>query len=528
MTEYDRQQGKDPAIEQDFSWTQKAIITLAFLIYMVPYYLTHAIQEDSYITFRSAFHLADHGQLAYNLGEHITAVTSTLYGPYVAFFRVAFHDRAIGAVLIANTILVVVAVLLISRVFFRDRSCRLLMVVFTLMAPVTIQICTKAMETPLQVLDLAFIAYTLRDGKPSWRTLLGIALLPAIRPDAVGYALICTVLIFLFDRIYGALSLACVGMGTGSVLLYNRLMTGMFVTSTARAKTLTYHPSHSLSAMAERCSLQFVRESILAPLPITNLQRLGFLWTFAVILCIALLLRQSWSDRPQRLLLLTFVVAGFTIPLAFAAGGVVFPWYVWTSAWLLTLFVAATGANLISSAKPRARMATTVVLLLCAFGLDAGYWLLAETQGLQDFHYRADVGRLIHQIAAPGDTLLLEPAGYIPFFAGIYTADDTGLVSAEVLRYRERFAGKWYIHYVQDVRPTFVVERPAIAVAHVWGDVTLDDAEWGWFTSHYRLVRHFQFSADSYVHAPLLKRLLRNARMDEFFLYERVDKAPTQ
>ena len=42
-----------------------------------------------------------------------------------------------------------------------------------------------------------------------------------------------------------------------------------------------------------------------------------------------------------------------------------------------------------------------------------------------------------------GDTLFLEPAGYIPFYAGIKTFDEVGLASPEILRFKERDPNDW-------------------------------------------------------------------------------------
>src|SRR5690242_5157588 len=84
--------------------TFPALFLLALLA-RIPFYATHHIQEDAYITLRSAFHLADCGQYAFNLGGRSSGVTSVLYGPMVAGVRLLFGAHAIAALSVLNTIL---------------------------------------------------------------------------------------------------------------------------------------------------------------------------------------------------------------------------------------------------------------------------------------------------------------------------------------------------------------------------------------------------------------------------------------
>ena len=58
------------------------------------------VQEDAYIIFRTAFNLADHGELSYNLGEGYSGATSYLYPFLIALIRLVSGEYAIKIVLI--------------------------------------------------------------------------------------------------------------------------------------------------------------------------------------------------------------------------------------------------------------------------------------------------------------------------------------------------------------------------------------------------------------------------------------------
>jgi hypothetical protein len=98
--------GPDPSLSRTTFWG----LFLALVLVRVPYFLTHHNQEDAYIAFRTAFNLADHG-----VYEHAPGATSLLFGFLEAGLRLIFGGWAIGAILIASTIMVVGAAWLLRR-----------------------------------------------------------------------------------------------------------------------------------------------------------------------------------------------------------------------------------------------------------------------------------------------------------------------------------------------------------------------------------------------------------------------------
>ncbi len=485
----------------------------------IPFCLTHHIQEDAYITFRTAFHLADFGTYSYNLGERALGVTSVLYGLLVALLRLVFGRFAIRATLVADSIAFVLAAMLLARTLFRTGWQQLAFFVLTATLPVALTISYTGMETPLQVLCICWALYLMRAGQPSWTVCIPIFLLPLIRPDAIAFALLLALLAGSFRRIYGALALLAALAGCASLLMFNKLVEGSAVPITMRAKEISYHPSHSAAAVLHRLIGVFLTNSFTGLIENRFFMRTGIVFFLLFCACAAAAIRQQRST-PLGRIMITILACGILIPLCYVAGGVIFPWYLWTSAWLLSTFACyelLVWTDGLSPGRRRWVLTTTLSVWCMLMGVQ---WLFSYSKGMEEYQYRAGIGRTIASLARPGDSLLLEPAGYIPFFAGIHTDDEIGLVSERVLDYRLQDGRGWFVPWLREQKPTFVVERDDIWQHRTVDAVPISAGDWQWFTTHYRLVRHFHYTAADYVRNPLLLRLIKGGSVSSYNLFE--------
>ena len=496
-----------------------AILFLLALLARIPFYVTHHIQEDAYITFRSAFHLADYGQYSFNLGGHSSGVTSVLYGPMVAAVRLVFGHHAIPALSVLNTFIFLAGAALLSCALFAESRARLLLFAAISMLPVGLLISYADMEIPLQVVLFCTAIFTLRRGRPTWITLAAILLLPLVRPDAIAYSLILSALVFTFNRTKGIIGAACSVAGVGLMLLFNRLTTGAFLTATMRAKEVAYHPDHTFTGLLISAWTVLVAHSYLLPLESKFLNPASSVVTLLVLAaCVAALWLARRQTIPFRLLLACFA-AGILIPGAYILGGVIFPWYLWTSNWLCFSLICYALVRAILASRPRARVALLLVLAIAWIGMDSMQWLVSRNIGLQEYQYRAGIGRWLHSVAKPADTLELEPAGYIPFYAGLHTYDEIGLISPTIVQYRTRYRGDWWMRFLRQKRPVWLVEREN-APRHITVDgVLLSPQDAHWFDTHYTLVRHFHYSAANYLHPGLLLRLMKNGATSDYYVY---------
>jgi hypothetical protein len=494
------------------------LFLLAFLA-RIPFYATHHIQEDAYITFRAAFHLADFGQYSYNLGGRASGVTSVLYGPMIAGVRLLFGAHAIAAVSVLNTLLFLAGAALLSCAWFTEWRERLLLFAGISMLPVGLMISYADMEIPLQVVLFCAAIFTLQRGRPNWITLAAILLLPLVRPDAIAYSLILSVLVLTFNKAKGILAFGCSFAGVGLMLLFNKITTGAFLTATMRAKEVAYHPDHSFHGILNSAHFVLLAHGYLLPFESKYLDPLSALFTVVVLAGCVLAL---WLARGQiitlRLLLACFA-AGVLIPGAYILGGVLFPWYFWTCTWLcfsLTCFVLVRATF---AAGGRSRVFLLVALAIVWVSADGAQWLISRNIGLQEYHYRAGVGRWLHTVARPTDTLELEPAGYIPFFSGLKTYDEVGLVSPLVVQYRTRYGGAWYMDFLKREHPDWLVERANMSRHITMDEIHLSPQDTLWFDTHYTLARHFHYSAANYLPPGLLLKLMKNGTHPDYYVY---------
>jgi hypothetical protein len=153
---------------------------------------------------------------------------------------------------------------------------------------------------------------------------------------------------------------------------------------------------------------------------------------------------------------------------AFFATGtrLMFPWYFGPvlAAWVpLVALLIVYGVSLVPYKRLRIAMA-----VLCIVGIAAvyarwsinGYSLVARGQQYED-QIRKAVGEMIASRAAPNDAVLLEPAGYIGYYAGKYVRviDTAGITSDVTLRARQQYGEDWWWEVVRQELPRFIVLR---------------------------------------------------------------------
>lgn len=146
---------------------------------------------------------------------------------------------------------------------------------------------------------------------------------------------------------------------------------------------------------------------------------------------------------------------------------VLYSWYVppWTALGAIALAFAADSAYRACQAAGRTQVAAAlrigalVVVLLQAAVLAAAAWQMRVQQRLIEDGGRHQIGLWLRQNAAAGDTVFLEPLGYIGYFSQLKTHDFPGLSSAEVLATVRRGAQR-YSDIVRELRPTWLVLRP--------------------------------------------------------------------
>jgi hypothetical protein len=515
----DAERTPDPP-RQTSAWS--AWLIFAFIVLLrIPFLLIHPLQEDAYITFRTARHLAEYGDFSFNLHQHFPGTTSLLYPLIVAAIDLLSRSYMILGVQIFGTLCIAGACWFIARALCSRPAEQHLVWFLIACWPISLVMSYTGMETPLLALALGTAIFAL--ARDSHWTLFAasVFLLPLIRPDAIAYGFIFCVAMFLIDRRIAVRGSAALAVGCGLFLLGSRITTGHFLPTTAHAKEVAYHPDHGAAAVAGRVRDLFLGHSFLLPTPTNYLIRLSPLVLVIVAAAFVLAFRSAHSRR-QRIVVATLAFATIAIPLAYAYGGVLFSWYLYPANWIAASVTIVVLVRIIS--RSRFRAVGMVLLAVICTGLMFMQWTKALAGSTQDYHYRGDIGRYLASISHGRGTLFLEPAGLIPYFSGLQTDDEIGLVSPRVTEYMERDPDSWWFDYVASEHPDYIVERQSFHQYRTIEGFTLTPDQQRWFEAHYELLRRVHYVPETYHSSPLLKRILAMGPLEDYLIYGRRDR----
>lgn len=506
---------------------------LTIFLFHFAFFLSGYVQEDAFITFRTGFNLADHGVYSYNTDENYPGATSLLYGHYTAWVRMASGGFAVNAIGLLNLLYSCVAGWLLCEVLLATSLLRLtrhnvqhhalLFVACT--APALLRASGSGMETPLLILVMAAALWAIQHQR-MLAAAVCLAMLPFVRIDAVSFALICVGVVMLTRPKAGLMLLAGLALGVVALLEANHATFGAYLPLTAEAKQLAYAPRHDVASVAANVWKVFVQGSYVPgvaskfiPLPLYGLITAVYLGAM-VWLGRAALARTPEGERGlvRNASFLILAAASLLVPLAYAYGGVVFPWYLWPSSVMAMLVLTA--AVLSTRSVWLLRALVGAVVLTNVFNIVIHLSIAAQESG-----YRAAIGNHLRRIAPPQATVFLEPAGYIPFFAEIKAYDTVGLASGKVLGYRKQAGERWWISLVQQEQPTFVIERSPI---HLDGVVDqgrmLSADELAWFRAHYRLDKHFVYKAYLDENRSTLTPILKLGHHADYYIYQKLSE----
>src|SRR5262249_9351189 len=147
-----------------------------------------------------------------------------------------------------------------------------------------------------------------------------------------------------------------------------------------------------------------------------------------------------------------------------------FPWYYCLPALLGFVTLSGLLAQAISARrKIPHRTAEVLKFLFVVISLTVvlgGAWLTIQSakqlklqQAIIENGTRREIGLWLREHAAPSDTVLLEPLGYIGYFSGLKTYDVPGLSSREVVEVESRFGVSWGA-IAAELHPKWLVLRP--------------------------------------------------------------------
>ncbi len=402
--------------------------------------------EDAYITFRYARNFAGGHGLVFNPGEHVMGFTSPLWTMWLAVGVWLFHDPLPWARLSA-LIADLGTALVLGRMLEQhvSRAAAGTFTTFFAAWPFFAMVAMSGMESTPMLGWIVLTAALVGAGHPLAGPALGA--LALWRPEGVACAAVLALGARPRDRIV-ALLVAAAGLAALAGYFGSPLPQSVIAKSTLYGTPGPWVGRHWWEW--------------LVPFPLgrwpsnadtTLMAQLALL--FSASLCAALPVVWKLRRTPLALAL----AAALVVWLGYAALGVAYFY------WYFAIPLAGL-AGLAAAGFPRI-VRHPALYVVCALHV-LGIWLLAPQlyvgRAQNEFHAFARAGEWLRNRSVPGESVFLEPIGFVGWLAPLRVIDETGLVSPAVAKRRLEGAG-WYADVVRQERPDWIVVRAGVLSA---------------------------------------------------------------
>jgi hypothetical protein len=464
-------------------------------------FATGLVWEDFLITYRYSANLA-HGQgLVYTPGEHVHGFTSPLNVLLPALFAWLSGARDFAlplwlfrlVSLAGLTVAFVSVTSVLTREYAGARAALLACCLFPLIAVLEIKTTAFAMSGQEAGLVLAFLAPAFALVWLGWteHALLGGLLWAGLmysRPDACVYIALLGLTAFCFEttsRRQLVVALLRSGMICAVLYLPWFLFTWAYYgspiphTIVAKYGVVSYDSDRVAFGLLAPLTAGIAKAPAVlcwALAPIYDMLDDGPgtwpRWTHDCELALELVAVLYWliptRDRFGRMAsLFTFLIFAYLVYANLAAQHA--PWYFPPLAFMSLLTLVAIIAALtrrrtnVPAAQGSALLALVGVGCLMGFIFSTSLRPLRFKQDVIEWDHRRRIGLWLRDHVGPGETVYLEPLGYIGYFSGCKMLDWPGLVSPEVVAARRKLptrSGYTWGEVAESLKPSWIVARP--------------------------------------------------------------------
>jgi len=454
---------------------------------------TNTTLEDAIITFKYAENLAQGNGFVYNLGEHVLGSTTPLWTiilgalKSVTNFDIIASSKVLGIVFDCSTI----AILYFTLIKISNRSIAIFFALLFCTNPDIIMICTSGMETSLLLLGMAFGIFGLIWKNSFFGFGLAIALLTRI--DAAIFMGCMLASAIIIEKKWALKEFILILFLALPWFIFSLYYFGNLLPQSLLAKSTVYHQEIALSASS------FI--GMFTPFNNKNNLKILLNSTLFLFLCAGIV---QISKKHKTFIPLIFFFIVYC--LIFSVSGIlIFRWYLIPPIFISILIVAFGFDWLTKTVQAKFKskylqMAVSLIaLLLVASNLFITYHRLdkyKQLQGLEDV-LRKEIGLWLKQNIQPGSSVLLEPIGYIGYYAGtkINIMDEIGIVTPQIAEYRKTYTG-WYCKAIEGLHPDYIIQYKFSLDANMSEGTSTqlfetEDQE-KWFFENYQIIKSFK------------------------------------
>ena len=470
------------------------LLVLFILSRLFLYLMTYYTADDAFITYRYAANIASGKGFVFNPEERVQGASSPLYTLVLAAigFLLGPQSIPVASKMIGSISEVISFVLLWKILKGLSLNARFVACVLIAMYPKVVLVDISGMEASITVLLMILSAYYITyNVKPSIAlVLLGVLLVT--RLDSIAWVIVC-----IFWMVWDGLKVSWKAMAASIVpfagwMMFSWVYFGSFLPHSAIAKRVSWSSFYPLFDPLRVLASYF---------PINGLA--GFP-TLAVIICVMLFLIPVFVEAFRlgraKNFLAVFPIYFIVYNSAFSFGRTqMTEWYLLPGYFAYFIAIGTLCNALYLRFQKILRPSRVGRLAKPAFVIFLAAWLVVGANRWADVpagmikRQNRGVGIWLKDHAMKDASVLAEPIGYIGWESNLYIHDYVGLVSPAVTQCRSSHPTSdfWFLKYIKDVRPTYIVLRnweiPTGQLFQGYGDgIFQEDGDREWFDTNYR------------------------------------------
>lgn len=483
-------------------------VIFAILIKFV-FFLTHHIQEDAFITWRVAQNLLDYGVIGFNGETKISASTTHLYVFVSYIFNVIFgKENFIIPLLAFNSILFSIGSVLLSHLLFKNNWHKAVFIILFGILPPSIKISILGMEYGiLFFLEMALLYYGFKKEK-KWALLVFPTLILFTRIDTVIFlGIIFLTDIFWNKKIRWNYILGGI-VGVAVCICFNWFYFGEWVNNTIVAKKLAYDRTFTFQQNLEYFRLNYGNFWGMLKMP-SDFNPVTIIIAVFEILCFIYLIRQQ--DKRNYFLWIIFLFS-WTKQIIFLSQKSLFDWYYWVPQ--ILLFVPVFVFVLEQKTKKNLWLASLLIFYILPMTAFQSIHSIATGNG--EWNYRRSIGLFLNQYEKDKNQwILLEPAGYVPYFSGLKTIDEVGLVDKQIQEEIKKDKSNYWLNTVKNRSPKYLLSNKDL----------FEGKNADYYKSEYKLLKEFRIKNHMESENRVLEKIYKlKPSGTDYNLYERIKK----
>ncbi len=468
--------------------------------------LTHHIQEDAFITWRVAQNLLDYGVIGFNGETKISASTTHLYVFVSYVFNLIFgKENFIYPLLIFNSLLFTIGSYFLSKLILENPVHQAIFIFLFGILPPSIKISILGMEYGiLFFLEMALLYFGFKQNK-IWAQILFPILILFTRIDTV----IFLGIVFLVDIIWNKkirwFYILGGMLGVAVLMSFNWFYFGELVNNTIVAKSVTYAKNMSLALQWKYFLMNYGNFWGMLKLP-------GDFNPFTILVLFFELLAFLYivSKRESKNLFIWIIfLFGWTKQLIFISQRSYFDWYYWVPQILLFAVILV----FVLEQKTYKLWWISLLLIFYILPMAAFQTVHSIATGNGEWNYRRSIGLFLKDYEKDKNQyILLEPAGYIPYFSGLKAIDEVGLVDKEIQAEIKKDKANYWKNTVEKRKPKYLLAPKNL----------FEGKDGSFYQENYRLLKEFRIKNHLNSDNKILEKIYRlKPSGTDYNLYER-------